>query len=1506
MTIKFKLLIKLIILSILITISNYNLSFSNFNGYVLKFKENSQLNDNNNLNTFLKSKKLDNKLLLQKSFKFDKITNSKINTIQSTNAIVHLNDLNRFYDLKLNLGKSKDLNTEYLNTEYLNTEDINSFLEQSGLKSEIEYISPNYIYQIDNNIESDISNDSLSGSQWALEQFKAKSVWDIATGLGIKIGVIDTGIDWEHNDLKNQLWLNNLEDINKNGKFDPWSVNEKRNEISGDIDGIDNDKNGYIDDVIGYDFVDQSTFNPGDYLDHDPFPFDEQGHGTNISSVMVAEKDNKTGIAGFSYNSKVITARAFDALGSGESDDIASAIVYCAINGAKVLNLSFGERFKSPIIESAVKFAAKMGCVMVSSSGNNNWWFEHYPSDFQEIISVGASNDRKIRESSISNYGSFVDVLAPGSNITVASPNNTYKTSRGTSLSAPFVASLAAMLLELKPELTSDEILNIIQRNADDIGENGWDYMNSAGIINPLKTLYNIVKGELRFLVNSNELYIDKNAQKTLNLNANIIDPLLENYQILIATGLFPLEKDFTVLDSGNTQIFNQKVLELDLTKLKDTLYTIAIKVNRKNKTSLQSRIKLNVTSAFSRLQITNYKIGTLLKDQKREVIFDIYTNQSSYLNVKYKKTTDTVYKSIANYEKFTRNHNLLAEGLFEPNINYDIQINVFNNNYSDYRTGNNFQTINTIFKLDKNSAFPLDWEMKNYSLPPSFINPAVINDTDNNSEIVYFVANELDNGSQFGKLFLYQFDKNAQSGKQISKLDSLNEIWINISVGRVNGETLVLTNADFKTRLFKIDITNKKFNQTPMYKNSPLSKEWGAKMIDFDADGNDEMLCYNDTSFVLYKYTNNKFEVLTTTPTLKREITTSQGTKVVSRYLAIKPVFTSGSFISEQDLIFEMEGDIIICEFKNNEFILSSTLSYLKENGKSLFQMELIKNDDILKNNLAILTSNDADFNTQTQVQNNIWSLELLKLSTNTNEFKELIPIWQERFYGVRDGFVGSLGFSYKNSLNRFDTDNDSNQDIILCITPNMYIFNNLETNNLNNLDKNIGWSSGVFSNSTMFYDFDKNGKKELGVNFFSGTRFLELKNYSDSDSLPRAVSGFKGYPLNESQAYLEWDLVSSNKEIIYEIFNIVNFNTGELEKVAETNSNVNNITLENLTPNKLYNFTIRAFDKSLTSEIKYGSYSIPVIVDIYPHKQITATSVEAIDSFQVIVNFSGKLPKNFIQTEYFKIIDKSNQDTLKNNITSALVLNDTSIVLRLQKSLLHSSLSIANYEISIASFRDFYRTPTLANSLNFEYKSLNQNFVFMKNLEILDDKIRIEFSEDFDANSIDLSYFSLAPQGLIINLFKDTEKSNSIIFEISNDVFKNAKGIIYTITCNNLVSNNGNKITIGAGSSMSFVLRQDNLNDPFILPNPVRLNIHNELTISNLTKTATIEIFDIFGNRIALLNENDGDGGYSWDLTNDNKQKIQAGVYLYKITGYNDKGEFYESELSKFMVKD
>ena len=269
----------------------------------------------------------------------------------------------------------------------------------------------------------------------------APEAWELpAAGTTVLVAVTDTGVDYTHPDLAANIWNN-------------------PGEIAGD--NQDNDDNGYIDDVYGYDFADA-----------DANPMDSGSHGTHVAGTIAAVYNNGVGVSGVAREARLMVLKTFGDDGVAWSSDSVTAINYAIQNGAKVINASWGSYSYNPALEDAIRDASDAGVVFVASAGNdnnNNDIRKHYPDgyDLPNVIGVVAS-DRFDARAGFSNYGVATNHLgAPGSEIYSTTPANTYEYKNGTSMAAPHVSGAVAVILANNPSLTPAGVRALLMGKAD-------------------------------------------------------------------------------------------------------------------------------------------------------------------------------------------------------------------------------------------------------------------------------------------------------------------------------------------------------------------------------------------------------------------------------------------------------------------------------------------------------------------------------------------------------------------------------------------------------------------------------------------------------------------------------------------------------------------------------------------------------------------------------------------------------------------------------------------------------------------------------------------------------------------------------------------------------------------------------------------------------------------------------------------------------------------------------
>ncbi len=367
----------------------------------------------------------------------------------------------------LSAEKSQELLIQMKNSEQIYLMKFDNSVDLENIKKEYEQYEE--IQAVDYNNDFYISyypNDSNLKEQTYLKQIKALEGWTWSREAeDITIAIIDTGVDLNHPDLANNIWIN-----------------------QGEIpdDNLDNDGNGYIDDVYGWDFVNETADN--NVKLSRGYNKDAVNHGTVVAGIAAAIGDNKEGIAGIAWKPKIMSLRALDSQGYGNTYNVARAINYAVNNGANIINLSFVGNKSDSILSSAIRKAYQANVAVVASAGDDKGYgisldeTPKYPvcNDFGENMVFGVGSvDINNNISEFSNFGKYcIDIMAPGENIystQVYQPSiNIFKEKygnhwNGTSFSAPLISGTIALIKAIDPNFTLEEIHNLIEDNAQNI-----------------------------------------------------------------------------------------------------------------------------------------------------------------------------------------------------------------------------------------------------------------------------------------------------------------------------------------------------------------------------------------------------------------------------------------------------------------------------------------------------------------------------------------------------------------------------------------------------------------------------------------------------------------------------------------------------------------------------------------------------------------------------------------------------------------------------------------------------------------------------------------------------------------------------------------------------------------------------------------------------------------------------------------------------------------------------
>lgn len=1341
----------------------------------------------------------------------------------------------------------------------------------SALRSnpDLEYAEPIRLYDLD---DWTTPNDSAFASQWNLEKVKAINAWAITKGNPqVRIGIIDTGIDYTHPDLIPNLWINPAEDRNQNGTFEPWDFRERRNPvtfqldpngITGDFDGIDQDDNGYADDVIGYDFTDQ-PFNvdhlngASDFQFPDPDPFDDNSHGTACAGIAAAATNNTIGVAGVAPNCKLVALRVFTAWGGFGGDfaadrDIATAIIYAADNNIRILNMSFGDVVLSPVVRDAVQYAYSQGVVMCASSGNAGGDQQRYPAGYDEVIAVGATTQFDTR-TPFTTFGIRLDLCAPGVGISTTFPfyRGFYTPSfGGTSAAAPHVAGTAALLLSLRPNLTAEQVRGILVSTTDDIELEGWDHFTGSGRLNMLEALQSDGAPIAKIL--SPQTDEGRTAQTPLIITGTAMSPRFQSFTVDYRRGIGNQNEWITLATSTRPTIRDTLAvwnIVQPNSLLPDGDYTLRLSVRESTGRTIENQIRFVIDRTPP--QISELSAIDVIVNDRHGLLVECRTDDQCDAVLFYRRKNSSQPFSRFRFDGIRQRHSaLLRENDLQPETDYDFFVQV--KNLAGLTTHSDTNTLRLNGFVSQIPTFGQTYlrERRDLRLPKGYFLKTMQDFNRNGRKEVLMNESRPFEGRKFGDLRRYEY--NADSAKFIL-LDTLPQIQIPRSVADLDGDGRLelLTSAGGKTIVFSQATPQSSPFDAIKFADTTSADLWGATIADTKNNGELQLLARRDTNYLIY---NNAFQIIASLPNPFRSRENPR----------IAPLFEQPRAIVD-DLDGNGKREIVVGDYDANFFSYEYSGSGNTYNLKWHYQAgtgfiggsQGITSGNYLNNGkrqLIIGYHSEELFDSLRNYAPPIWVYECWQ----ANEQDSLVRIWKQAFFNYR------YKRFFESAVATSDLDKDGIDELIIVAYPNLYIFKWDSSSEQFTPVWNYPFAQ---AQEVMVGDADGNGLNEI---YFCDDLFSYAWEYQNFQGMLAPV-GVAGEPLGLNHIRLSWRAVQGATQ--YKIYrqSTATFPTYPFNLSLFATTTNTEFLDGTVNPNLFYVYAVTASDGISESDTSTYLIGRPVSLP----RVVSATFAN--QSLRVRFNRPMSPP---IQAGMFAV-EKNGEVKPAQSVAFAKGGEEAVLSFR------YLPLDTGRYVVRVSGLRDMFnaRLDSNFNSASFDVVPESQAAFYIVEKNIISPyRVSLTMNRPIDPNSVAPQNFTIKPNGRVKAATVQNEK---LLLDLEGRPI-GALGFSVSLIVRDIRSIDGLVIdTANSGNVVTFTSTKENLADVFTYPNPYSKSSGVDYVMfANLTRKATIHIYTLNGKAIRTI-EHEGDtGGARWNLDTNNGEKIPSGIYIYRIT--------------------
>ena len=1293
-----------------------------------------------------------------------------------------------------------------------NQADITPLLQELNNHPSIVWAEPNYHYPV-----HFIPNDSLYPNQWALSKLRMEQAWDVEQGNPqVIIGVIDTGIDYQSEDFNNRIWVNSIEDLNQNGRLD-----------SLDINGIDDDQNGYIDDVIGWDFTHAPGFpDNGDFLDPDNDPMDDYpgGHGTPVAGIIGAATDNHVGIAGIAPGIRLMALRAGTASGYLEEDDVAEAIIYAVQNGCKIINMSFGDLVYSHLLKEAVDYGTTNGVIFVASAGNSGSQILQFPAAYDNTISVGATNFEN-QLAPFSNYGSKIDLVAPGQDILSTGANNFYGNYSGTSFSAPMVCGVLGLLWSQQPTTHREAVIGQLVAGCMDLGSPGWDIYYGHGLLDAYMILSSPQTSRARIDYPETRSGVKDSAVAILGTAAGSD---FRKYILSYGIGENPLQME-TIFEN-NFQV-NSDTLGLWITEpLTDTTYTLELRLTNRDLSTVVSRTIVFLDRTPPAL-LDLQPIPLMVKD-KHGFLIKILTDDQTRAIMHYREKGDFDFNQtlISNYLN-NRHTFLITQDHTTRELEYFISLENSSGLQTIADNGGQFYLLDldvpaTITALFEQIAFA---DGTGY-----FMN----READFNGDGILDVVGNIELSGQGSSLIgTLNFENDAFTsypgtrpafGRDAYDIDSDGRPDLLAGYGGVSyvfdGESLP------------------GFTAEP--KQFGLTDFWAARMANLIDDVYTEIFALHINQWTIFRLENPADLALTQIQILQNPTEGENNYGVP--YAEITDLNQNGK---PEIIIGDYDGDLIIYETTvSNQFEPITTIRLPGEDATHRFAAGDVDGDG--QDEIVCATQKLADYQGESSRLGQYWILDVLEW----NPAGELEIVWEKNFHGIVDLKDAYSGVTVK------DYDNDGRAEIFFTPFPQAYYIE------YENSTYQVNWYfDGINSNSVPLL-------AENQIMLVTQSEILAFQNLV-SPQRPQPPSRVWAASADTNHIEIIWDSVNgADAYLIFrknvagqQIDSLVSMNTTYLDTFVQVD--------------QVYLYWIQTVDSSFTIPQSRNSKTLNVSSENPPK----FLGLKEQSNSQLLLEFDKPLGELSFAVGNYRILPES-------IIPSTAVRGKAGyqVLLGFHKAILPGMYELHADHLVNSSGVPFYQDTLKVpfRMIPVDKKPYIKQVTMVSKSELL-----VSFNHPMDQNSVEnISNYHIDPVDEVIRALLDTDNSHNLHLFLHGKNRMGSLGVDYYLEVEGLQDVWGVPLATEGGNRYLIQRDLNNLEEVMVFPNPLHPGAAEEkITFGNVPLGCEISVYTANGELVKRMKNENANGGISWGLRNDNGQLIRNGVYLF-VASYQD----------------